>query len=128
MAYSFFCSFFIPQSLLFAELCMAFPEEGGPYLRARLAFGRLIASVNSVLYWVTNLVWLGGNLSVLAVAMLQTFFMNGKSLNTFRFYAFTLVFIWAESSLRFFHSKLVNGFQYLGLIHASLFSVSFPSR
>ena len=86
--------FFVPQSLLFAELGTAFPEEGGPYLWARLAFGRLIASVNNILYWVTNPVWLGGTLSVLAAATLETFLMNGKSLNTFWFYVFTVTFIW----------------------------------
>lgn len=41
--------FFIPSALLFAELGTAFPEEGGPYLWARLAFGRLTASINNFL-------------------------------------------------------------------------------
>src|ERR1700690_24080 len=33
--------FFVPSALLFAELGTAIPEEGGPYVWVRLAFGRL---------------------------------------------------------------------------------------
>ena len=57
-------TFFIPSALLFAELGTAFPQEGGPYIWARLAFGRLAATVNNVLYWVTNPVWFGGTLAI----------------------------------------------------------------
>ena len=46
--------FFIPSALLFAELGTAFPEEGGPYIWVRLAFGRLAGAVNNFLYWITN--------------------------------------------------------------------------
>ncbi len=87
-------AFFIPQSLLFAELGTAFPQEGGPYLWARIAFGRLVATINNMLYWVTNPVWFGGTLSVVAAATLETFFRNGKPLSTFWFYLFTMLFIW----------------------------------
>ena len=52
--------FFVPQALLFAELGSAFPQEGGPYLWTRLAFGHFAGAINNVLYWVTNPVWLGG--------------------------------------------------------------------
>jgi amino acid transporter len=41
-------TFFIPIGMLFAELGPAFPQEGGPYLCARLAFGRFVAAVNNV--------------------------------------------------------------------------------
>ncbi|MDX6351527.1 MAG: glutamate:GABA antiporter, partial [Streptomyces sp.] len=86
--------FFIPSALLTAELGAAFPEEGGPYIWTSRAFGRLVGSVNNFLYWVTNPVWLGGTLSVAAVAAFTTFFNGGKDLSTPAFYAFTLVFIW----------------------------------
>jgi amino acid transporter len=87
-------TFFIPSALLFAELGTAFPQEGGPYIWARLAFGRLAATINNVLYWVTNPVWFGGTLSVVAAATVSVFFLNGAELSTFWFYAFTLIFIW----------------------------------
>jgi amino acid transporter len=86
--------FFIPQGLLFAELGTAFPEEGGPYLWARLAFGRLVGAVNNFLYWITNPVWFGGTLATLAIATYITFFNNNDPLPTWGFFAFGLVFIW----------------------------------
>jgi amino acid transporter len=86
--------FFIPSALLFAELGTAFPEEGGPYVWTKLAFGRLAGAVNNFLYWVTNPVWLGGTLAVLAAAIFGEFFNGGNDLGTVGFYVFTLIFVW----------------------------------
>jgi amino acid transporter len=86
--------FFIPSALLFAELGTAFPEEGGPYVWVRLAFGRLAGAINNFLYWVTNPVWLGGTLAVSAATVFATFFLNQDQLDTVPFYLFTLVFVW----------------------------------
>ena len=41
--------FFLPYALSVAELGSAFPQEGGPYVWTRLAFGRRLAAVNSVI-------------------------------------------------------------------------------
>src|ERR1700710_2314078 len=71
--------FFVPQALLFAELGTTFPEEGGPYLWTRMAFGHLAGAVNNFLYWVTNPVWLGGTLAISAVTALQVFFHDGNA-------------------------------------------------
>jgi amino acid transporter len=87
-------TFFIPSALLFAELGTAFPQEGGPYIWARLAFGRLAAAINNVLYWVTNPVWFGGTLAVLAATTVSVFFLDGVDMSATWFYAFTLAFIW----------------------------------
>jgi amino acid transporter len=86
--------FFVPSALLFAELGTAFPEEGSPYVWTRLAFGRLAGAINNFLYWVTNPVWLGGTLAVLAARTGGTFFRGGATMSTPVFFAFTLVFIW----------------------------------
>ena len=87
-------TFFIPSALLFAELGTAFPEEGGPYLWARLAFGRLAASINNFFYWVTNPVWFGGTLALVAITAIETFFRNGNSVSSTWFYIIGIVFIW----------------------------------
>jgi amino acid transporter len=86
--------FFIPQGLLFAELGTAFPEEGGPYLWARLAFGRLVGAINNFLYWVTNPVWFGGTLAVLAVTTLETFYNNGNQFAWAIELILGLIFVW----------------------------------
>lgn len=86
--------FFVPQALLFAELGTAFPQEGGPYLWTRLAFGHLLGAINNFMYWVTNPVWLGGTLAITAVAALQTFFNGGDAYPALGVYAVAIPFIW----------------------------------
>ena len=72
--------FFVPYALLTAELGAAFPEEGGPYIWTRLAFGRGIAAVNSLIYWISNPIWVGGTLGITALTAVEEFFNNGSSL------------------------------------------------
>src|ERR1700712_479057 len=86
--------FFVPQAMLFTELGTAFPQEGGPYMWTRLAFGHLAGAINNFLYWVTNPVWLGGTLAISAVAALQTFFNDGNAFGTPAVLAISVVFIW----------------------------------
>ena len=66
-------TFLIPYGLLTAELGTAFPVEGAVYEWVRLAFGHLAGAVTAVMYWISNPVWLGGTLSVVAIAALDTF-------------------------------------------------------
>jgi glutamate:GABA antiporter len=86
--------FFVPQALLFAELGTAFPQEGGPYLWTRLAFGHLAGVVNNLLYWVTNPVWIGGSLAGSCVGAISVFFNGGNSLSTPLTYVVSIVFVW----------------------------------
>jgi amino acid transporter len=83
--------FFVPYALLTAELGSTFPQEGGPYVWVKLAFGRFAASVNSVLYWLSNPIWLGGTLTITAVATFGEFVtpLHGAGK-----YLFALAFIW----------------------------------
>lgn len=66
-------AFFVPYGLITAELSSAFPAEGGPYVWTRLAFGRVVAAVSQFLYWVSNPIWVGGTLCVVAIATFSTF-------------------------------------------------------
>lgn len=94
--------FFVPYALLTAELGSAFPEEGGPYIWTRLAFGRGVAAVNSVIYWVSNPIWVGGTLGITALTTIRVFFNQGSSLPGPRILGgatlvdvlFVLAFIW----------------------------------
>lgn len=56
-------TFLVPYGLVMAELGSSFPQEGGPYVWVRLAFGRFWASLSTMYYWITNPVWLGGSLA-----------------------------------------------------------------
>jgi amino acid transporter len=83
--------FFVPYALLTAELGSTFHEEGGAYIWVKLAFGRFFASINAVLYWLSNPIWLGGTLTILAVTVFSDFFVN---LTGVWKYVFSLAFIW----------------------------------
>jgi amino acid transporter len=85
--------FFVPYALLTAELGSAFPEEGGPYIWPRLAFGRFIAALNTMIYWVANPIWVGGSLAILSIAAFSKFFTDITTNDPAR-YTFALIFIW----------------------------------
>ncbi|HTJ37119.1 MAG TPA: APC family permease [Dactylosporangium sp.] len=83
--------FFVPYGLLMAELGAAFPVEGGPYVWCRLAFGRFVAALVTVLYWCSNPLWLGGTLTILAVSAFGEFL---TPLHGIARLLFALAFIW----------------------------------
>ncbi len=86
--------FFVPSALLFAELGFSFPEEGGPYVWTRIAFGHMAGAINNLLYWITNPVWMGGTLALTAVTAIEAFFSSGSTVNNVGFYLITMLFIW----------------------------------
>src|SRR3954463_5527981 len=83
--------FFVPYALLTAELGSTFTEEGGSYIWVKLAFGRFVAAIQSVLYWLSNPIWLGGALTITAATTFGEFFtpLHGAAK-----YLFALAFIW----------------------------------
>jgi len=83
--------FFLPYALLTAELGSTFTEEGGAYIWVKLAFGRFVAAIDAILYWLSNPIWLGGSLTILAVTTFSDFF---TPLNGIWKYLFALGFIW----------------------------------
>ncbi len=83
--------FFLPYALSVAELGSAFPQEGGPYVWTRLAFGRPLAAVNSVIYWISNPIWVGGSLTIVSFAAIEEFF--GTVGGGWK-YVYAVAFIW----------------------------------
>jgi len=69
-----FIFFFVPSALASAELGAALPEEGGAYVWVRRAFGRYAAGLTSLLYWAGTPMWLGGSVTVVAIAVFERFF------------------------------------------------------
>jgi amino acid transporter len=69
-----FLFFFVPSALASAELGAALPEEGGAYVWVRRSFGRYPAGVTSLLYWAGTPMWLGGSVTVVAIAVFGRFF------------------------------------------------------
>src|SRR3954454_13720585 len=85
-----FATFFIPSALASAELGAAIPEEGGAYVWVRQAFGRFAGALTSLLYWAGTPLWLGGSLTVVAIAVYRSFF---SPLSTSGQLVFGIVFI-----------------------------------
>ena len=85
--------FLFPYALIMAELGTTFAQEGGPYEWMKLAWGRAWGGVGSVLYWITNPLWVGGSLAFLST---DAWSSNIHSIGsgTFGDYAFKFVFIW----------------------------------
>jgi amino acid transporter len=95
--------FFIPYGLLCTEMGTAFPFEGGPYVWVKLAFGRFVAALAALLYWISNPIWLGGTLTITAVAAFDSFF---TPLGPVGRYVFALVFIWTGVGATIFSFNL----------------------
>jgi amino acid transporter len=83
--------FFLPYAMLTAELGSTFREEGGSYVWTKLSLGRFPAAISSVLYWLSNPIWLGGSLTITALSVFNTFFFK---LNHVESYLFAMAFIW----------------------------------
>ena len=86
-------TFMIPFSMIFAETGGAFPQEGGPYQWVKFAYGRLVAGVTSVLYWITNPIWLGGTLVLVAHEAFNAYVFD-LSTNATLDWIFKLAFVW----------------------------------
>jgi glutamate:GABA antiporter len=88
--------FFIPAGLVISELGTAFPHEGGPYVWARMAFGRLAGSLVALIYWIETPVWVGGSLAITAIAVVDELIVPVDGLWR---PAFALSFVWLTIAL-----------------------------
>ena len=91
-------TFMIPNALMMAETGSAFPEEGGPYQWVKFAYGRLPAGIASVLYWITNPLWLGGSLCFIAYQAFSSYVVHVSG-NSAAEWVFKLAFIWLAIGL-----------------------------
>lgn len=66
-------AFFVPVSLVAAELATAFPETGGIYIWVREAFGKKAGLLTIWLQWFYNIVWYPTIMSVIAVTIAYLF-------------------------------------------------------
>jgi amino acid transporter len=69
-------TFLLPYGLLCAELGTTFPQEGGVYEWCKMAGGRYFAALASMLYWISNPLWIGGTLAITAIGAITLFFFG----------------------------------------------------
>src|SRR5215472_12301904 len=72
-------AFLLPYGLLTAEIGSTFTQEGGMYEWCKLAGGRFFAAIGSMLYWISNPLWVGGSLAVGAIIAIKTFWFGSPS-------------------------------------------------
>ena len=88
-------AFLLPYALIMSEVGSAFTQEGGPYEWMKLSWGRLPAGLGSILYWVTNPLWVGGTLCFTATAAYQAHIQTDMGSGwTFGNVTFKVLFIW----------------------------------
>ena len=87
-------AFVLPYALLMAELGTTFTQEGGPYEWMKMSWGRFAAGMGSVLYWVTNPLWVGGSLAFIATDAWSANIHEIGSGFTVGNITFKMIFIW----------------------------------
>jgi amino acid transporter len=87
-------TFLIPYAMITSELGAAFPTEGATYEWVRLAYGHFAGAVVSVLYWLSNPIWLGGTLTATTIAALDALWGSSFSGNQAAETAIGFLFIW----------------------------------
>ncbi len=87
-------TFLVPYGLITAELGAAFPTEGATYDWVRLAYGHFAGAVVSVLYWLSNPIWLGGTLTATTIAALDALWGSSFTGNQGAETVIGFLFIW----------------------------------
>jgi glutamate:GABA antiporter len=107
--------FLLPYGLVMAEVGSAFTAEGGPYEWVKLTMGRFWAGLNTIFYWVTNPLWIGGSLAFIAT---EAWSQGISSIGSGGFwdYAFKFLFIWVSISAAIISFKVGKWIPTIGAI------------
>ena len=109
-------TFLIPYGLITAELGAAFPTEGATYDWVRLAYGHFAGAVVSVLYWLSNPIWLGGTLTATAIAASDALWGSQISGNQAGETIFCFLFIWVAVTMNILSLRYMKWVPNLGAI------------
>ncbi len=107
--------FLAPYGLVMAEVGSAFTAEGGPYEWVKLAMGRFWAGLNTIFYWVTNPLWVGGSLAFIGTEAWSEGISHIGS-GGFWDYFFKFVFIWLTISSAIISFKIGKWIPTLGAL------------
>ena len=100
-----FFIFLIPFGFLTAEVSAAFPAEGGIYAWCRMCFGKLFSELATMMYWLSNAIWLGGTLTAVTIGVINVFFTPKHPLNTWESIVVGLIFTWVTILLSVINLK-----------------------
>jgi amino acid transporter len=109
-------TFLIPYGLITAELGAAFPTEGATYDWVRLAYGHFAGAVVSVLYWLSNPIWLGGTLTATTIAALDALWGSSLGGNQGWETVIGFLFIWGAVTMNILSLRYMKWVPNLGAI------------
>ena len=109
-------TFLIPYGLITAELGAAFPTEGATYDWVRLAYGHSWGAIVSVLYWLSNPIWLGGTLTAGAIAAFDALWGTHLGGNTVPEMIVAFLFIWVAVGMNILSLRYMKWVPNLGAI------------
>ncbi len=111
--------FFLPVSLVSAELATGWPKAGGVYIWIRAAMGSKFAFIAIWLQWIENVIWYPAVLAFAAGTISYVFF---PELTTNRIYIvlFTLGSFWLITFINFFGIKASGIISSFGVISGTI--------
>ncbi|UCC44170.1 MAG: amino acid permease [Candidatus Zixiibacteriota bacterium] len=111
--------FFIPISLVSAELATGWPKRGGIYIWVREAFGPRVGFFAIWTQWIACIPWYPAVLSFLAATIAYSF---NPSLADSKIYMLitTLILVWAATIANFFEIKVSSWISSGGMLIGSL--------
>ena len=107
--------FFIPSSLVCAELATGWPEKGGVYVWIREAFGDRLGFLGIWLEWVNNVVGWPSALALISARLAYVVSPSWASDKTFMI-VMMLVLFWSFTALNYYGLKVANWLSHVGLI------------
>jgi amino acid transporter len=116
-------TFLLPYSMLSAELGSTFSQEGGVYEWCKLACGRFYAALTTMIYWVSNPLWIGGTLAVTAIIAIKTLgfgnpgmlFGGSVVVDTIITLLIALAFIWFTTGCAIISLKAGKWLPFIGI-------------
>ena len=111
--------FFIPVSLIAAELATGWPERGGVYVWVREAFGHRIGFLAAWLLWIENVVWYPTILSFIAGTVAFTIRPSLTDHASYMFFVILGTF-WGVTLINLLGMKISGWVSSLGVIFGTL--------
>ena len=118
-------TFLVPYGLITAELGAAFPTEGATYDWVRLAYGHFWGAIVSVLYWLSNPIWLGGTLTATSIAALDALWGTKLGGNILPELIVGFFFIWIAVGMNILSLRYMKWAPNLGAIIRILLIILF---
>ncbi len=111
--------FFLPASLVSAELATAWPEKGGLYVWVREAFGKKVGFFTICLQWFYNICWFPTIMSFIAATLAYCINPDLTNNKTYMFFTVFSLF-WLMTFINFLGIKISSLFSTLTAIFGTL--------